>query len=164
MKKDAYYFPHYSNARHDRKLKRLMKDLGLEGYGIFFMLLEILREQIDFKFPYRDIDLLADEFNTSTAKIEVVLNKYELFQFDDDQNFFSTKFIFYLQPYIEKTERARAAANKRWKDTKQAIEGNKFNLISDANASANASTNVSAFAMRRQCVGNARKGKESIYI
>jgi hypothetical protein len=43
LSKDAYYFPHFYNARHDRKIKRLRKDLGIEGYGIFFMLLEVLR-------------------------------------------------------------------------------------------------------------------------
>ena len=66
--KDAYYFPHFCTARNDRKVKRLRKELGVEGYGIFFMLLEVLREQTDFKFPTEDIDLLADEFNTSEQK------------------------------------------------------------------------------------------------
>ena len=42
MEKDAFYFPHFSNARTDRKLRRVRKDLGLEGYGIYFMLLEVM--------------------------------------------------------------------------------------------------------------------------
>ncbi len=63
--KDAFYFPHFCNARHDRKLKRVRKELGLEGYGIFFMLLETLREQADYRYPIEDLDLLADEFGTS---------------------------------------------------------------------------------------------------
>ena len=56
MEKDAYYFPHFSNARHDRKIKRLRKELGAEGYGIYFMILEILREQTGFKYPLEDIN------------------------------------------------------------------------------------------------------------
>lgn len=114
MKKDAYYFPHYSNARHDRKIKRIIKELGVEGYGIFFMLLEVLREQTDFRYPIEDIDLLADEFGTSEQKVRTVISNYKLFDIDENELFFSPKLIFYLQPYIERTERARAAANARW--------------------------------------------------
>ena len=55
--KDAYYFPHFCNARHDRKIKRVTKELGVEGYGIYFMVLEVLREQTDFKYPLSEIDL-----------------------------------------------------------------------------------------------------------
>jgi hypothetical protein len=51
MEKEAYYFPHFCNARHDRKIRRLRKELGVEGYGIYFMLLETLREQQDLMYP-----------------------------------------------------------------------------------------------------------------
>lgn len=112
--KDAYYFPHFSNARHDRKIKRVRKELGLEGYGIFFMLLEILREQTDLKYPLDELDLLADEFGTSEAKVRTVVCNYQLFDVDENQNFFSPKLLLYLQPYFEKSEHARMMANKRW--------------------------------------------------
>lgn len=114
MKKDAFYFPHFANARHDRKLKRVQKELGLEGYAIYFQLLEVLREQLDFKYPFKDIDLLADEMGTSEPKVRAVICNYDLFILDEVDNFFSIKQIYYLQPYIEKTQRARNAALKRW--------------------------------------------------
>lgn len=114
MNKDAYYFPHFSNARIDRKIRRVRKDLGIEGYAIYFMLLEVLREQEDFSYPMHDIDLLADDFGTSDAKIEVVIKNYGLFDIDEHQNFFSIKQIEYLKPYLERQKRARTAALKRW--------------------------------------------------
>ena len=132
MKKDAYYFPHFCNARHDRKVKRIHKDLGVEGYGIYFMILEVLREQTDFKYPYRDIDLLADEFGVSLAKVEAIVNSYDLFEIDSNSDFFSPKLICYLQPYLEKSERARMAINKRWEkynEQKQLEENNDTNEI-----------------------------------
>jgi hypothetical protein len=141
MNKDAYYFPHFSNARHDRRLKRARKELGVEAYGIFFMILEVLRDQEDFSFPLSDLDLLADEFGTSEQKVEVIVKKYGLFQVDSDGNFFSAKFIEYLSPYLERSKRARNAALKRW------------GQISDANADAN--------AKQMQSAGNASKVKES---
>lgn len=133
MKKDAFYFPHFSNARHDRKIKRVLKDLGVEGYGLFFMLLEVLREQTDLKYPLSDVDLLADEFGTSVAKLKAIIAKYDLFQTDSDGKFFSIKQIFYLQPYFEKSERAREAANLRWKNTK--LDANALPSHSERNAS-----------------------------
>lgn len=112
MEKDAFYFPHFCNARQDRKIKRVRKELGLEGYGIYFMLLETLREQQEFKFPMEDIDLLADEFGTSEQKIRTVICNYELFQVDEQQNFFSISFIKYLAPYLEGKQRKRIAGIK----------------------------------------------------
>lgn len=124
MKKDAYYFSHFSNARHDRKIKRLRKELGIEGYGIYFMLLEVLREQFEFKYPLEDIDLLSEEFGTSEAKLKTVIANYGLFEIIEG-NFTSLKFIFHLTPYIEKSQRARDAAVIRW---------NKVNANACANA------------------------------
>lgn len=128
--KEAYYFPHFSVARNDRKIRRLRKQLGVEGYGIYFMLLEVLREQTDLSYPMDDLDLLADEFNTSEEKILVVIKGYDLFQLHEN-NFFSPKLIEYLQPYFEKSSRARNAALKRWdKET----DANAMQMHSKCNA------------------------------
>lgn len=134
MKKDAFYFPHFANARHDRKLKRVQKELGLEGYAIYFQLLEILREQLDYKYPVSDIDLLADEMGTSEPKVKAVIGNYDLFTLDEDNNFFSIKQLYYLQPYIEKTQRARLAAQKRWDSVND--DANAMQMHSKCNADA----------------------------
>lgn len=153
MKKDAYYFPHFSNARHDRKLKRVIKDLGIEGYGIYFMILEVLRDQMDFKYPLQDIDLLADEFGTSESKLRVVVTNYDLFQVDTSNNFFSMKQILFMQPYLDKTERARNAAKLRWSG------------ISNANALPNADANADANAMQgKEKKVKERKEKEELVL
>lgn len=114
MDKDAYYFPHFCNARHDRKITRLRKELGIEGYGIFFMLLEVLRDQTDLKYPLDDIDLLADEFGTSEPKVRTVICNYQLFKIDEQKKFFSPKLLVYLLPYFAASEKARHAAFIRW--------------------------------------------------
>ena len=109
MNKDAYYFPHFSNARHDRKVKRIIKELGVEGYGIYFMLLEVLRDQPDMQYPMDDIDLLADEFKTSEQKVNTVICNYKLFDITTDHKFFSPKLIEYMEPYFKmKEQRTRA--------------------------------------------------------
>jgi len=137
MKKDAYYFPHFSNARSDRKIKRVRKELGLEGYGIYFMLLETLREQQDFKYPIKDIDLLADEYGTSEQKVSAVVYNYDLFSVSDCE-FFSPKQIEYLIPYLENRERKRIGG----------IRGNllKYNKISKEELSKMSDSDVILFA------------------
>lgn len=109
-------------------------ELGLEGYAIYFMLLEVLREQNDFKYPTSDIDLLANEFGTSEQKVRVVICNYGLFEVDTSEMFFSIKQIYYLQPYIEKTQRARLAAQKRW--DKVESDANGMQMHSKCNADA----------------------------
>jgi len=117
MKKDAYYFPHFSNARHDRKLKRVIKEFGIEGYGIYFMLLEVLRDQPEMKYPLSDVDLLADEFRTSEPKINTIIANYGLFEVDKLNMFFSPKLEEYLEPYFkmkkQRIEAGKASAEKR---------------------------------------------------
>jgi len=127
MDKDAYYFPHFCNARHDRKIRRVRKELGPEGYGIFFMLLEVLRDQSDFRYPIEDMDLLADEFGTSEQKVRTVVTNYQLFDVDEKEQFFSPKLQVYLQPYLEKSQRAKLAAEKRWANHRKQIEECKSN-------------------------------------
>jgi hypothetical protein len=112
MEKEAYYFPHFCNARHDRKIRRLRKELGVEGYGIYFMLLETLREQQDLMYPLEDLDLLAEEFGVSEAKIQVAVSKYDLFEIDESQKFFSPKMLVYLEPYFRMKEQRREAGLK----------------------------------------------------
>jgi hypothetical protein len=162
MKKDAYYFPHFSNARNDAKIIKLRRIIGLEGYAIYFMLLEILREQTNFKYPLAGIEDLSFEWHVSKEKIFSVITQFELFQVDKE-NFFSSKLIFYLQPYLEKTERAKLAASVRWSNTQRQIE---YKPVADVDA--NAYPNAYPNAMQMQCgleckesKGEERKEKEN---
>jgi hypothetical protein len=144
MKKDAYYFPHFSNARNDAKLIKLRRVMGIEGYGMYFLLLEVLREQTDFKLPLNTLEDLAYEWHTSKEKLLTVIANFELFEIVEDY-FFSIKLVHYLQPYLEKSERARQAALTRWENTKAM----QMHTNSDANA------------LQMQCDGNASKGEET---
>src|SRR3990167_5227644 len=49
--KDAYYFSHDSNSRHDPKLTSFCSKYGIKGYAYFFMLIELLREQNNYRLP-----------------------------------------------------------------------------------------------------------------
>ncbi|MDH6357635.1 DUF4373 domain-containing protein [Parabacteroides sp. PF5-9] len=115
MKKDAYYFPHDSNAKDDPKCVLLIDQLGLEGYGIFWILIETLREQPDYKYPLNLLPALARRYNTSAEKIGTVVRSYELFNIEDEKIFFSESLIKRMLPLEDKKEKARIAAEIRWK-------------------------------------------------
>lgn len=53
--KDAYWFKHDANARHDAKLVALRTTEGMCGIGRYWCLIEILREQADY-----ELDLSLD--------------------------------------------------------------------------------------------------------
>ena len=81
------------------------------------MLLETLREQQDLMYPMEDLDLLAEEFDVSEAKIRVAVCNYGLFEIDEEEKFFSPKMIVYLEPYFKMKEQrklaGKASADKR---------------------------------------------------
>jgi hypothetical protein len=76
------------------------------------MLLETLREQQDLMYPLEDLDLLAEEFNVSEAKVRVAICNYGLFEIDEEQKFFSPKMLVYLEPYFKMKEQRKIAGQK----------------------------------------------------
>ena len=83
------YFPHDSNAKDDPKCVLLIDDMGMEGYGIYWMLIEVLREQPDYSYPIANAMALARRYNTSTESVKQVIYEYELFVVEEDRIFFS---------------------------------------------------------------------------
>lgn len=89
IKKDAYWFSHDSNAKDDPKSMKLIDQLGLEGYGIYWVLIEVLRDQADFRYPMELLPILARRYNTSGEKMKAVVGTYGLFTIDEEDKFFS---------------------------------------------------------------------------
>ncbi len=87
--KDAYYFTHDSNAKDDPKCMMLIETLQLEGYGIFWMLVETLRDQPEYRYPLILIPALARRYNTTAEKIKAVIHNYGLFVIDHEEFFYS---------------------------------------------------------------------------
>jgi len=97
--KDSYWFPHDSNARNDPKVLRLRRILGIEGYGIYFMLVEILRDQPGYSYKLAGVEDLAYEWHISREKILSVITEFDLFKVSDDAFFFSDSLINRMQPW-----------------------------------------------------------------
>lgn len=118
MTKDAFYFPHDSNAKDDPKMMFLIDQLGLEGYGIFWVLIETLREQKDYKAPITILPILARKYSTQVEKVKAVVTGYGLFKIEDSEFFFSQSLVDRLSAMVEKKQRKIEASKKaiavRW--------------------------------------------------
>lgn len=89
MEKDSFWFPHDSNASEDEKCILLIDQMGLEGYGIFWVLVEKLRSQADYKLKFKVVPGIAKRYGTSTEKMMTVITKFDLFQYDNNDFFYS---------------------------------------------------------------------------
>ena len=134
--KDAYYFSHDSNAKDDPKCVMLIEQLGLEGYGIYWVLIELLREQPEYKYPLSLISAIARRYNTTSEKMKTVIMSYELFNIENDEFFFSDSLMTRMEFFDTKREKARASINSRWNKVKElAADTNVLQTNYDSNTS-----------------------------
>ena len=84
MKKDAYYFSHDANAQDDPKMMVLIDQLGMEGYGIFWALIEKLRGEAQYRLAMNVTSSFARRWGTSKEKVDTVILKYGLFAFETE--------------------------------------------------------------------------------
>ncbi len=61
--KEAYYFSHDSNARNDEKVLCLRADYGVEGYGAFWFLIEMMFENQNTSLSHKHIKGIAHSLN-----------------------------------------------------------------------------------------------------
>jgi hypothetical protein len=93
----------------------------MEGYGIFWVLIETLRDQPGYKYPLSLIPALARRYNTTVQKMEAVIKGYGLFQFTENDFFYSQSLINRMIILEEKREIQRQKALKRWNNDATAL-------------------------------------------
>lgn len=140
-KKDAYYFSHDSNARHDPKILNLRKIFGNEGYALYFMTIEVMREQKTFEIDKKMIDFISTDLALECEKYKKFIDycvKIDLFT-KENGKIFSKSLKNRMELYQSKSNKARESALKRWQySQKEECERN-------------------ANALPTQCEGNALK-------
>lgn len=108
------YFSHDSNARNSDRLIPLRAELQAEGYAIYFMILERLREEPDYT-SVRDYAMLAFDFRVSAESVRRVVEDFDLFAFTEDgERFYSVSFLERMRAKDAKSEKLRQAAQARW--------------------------------------------------
>lgn len=131
----THYFSHDADARHDPKIVCMMNIFGVEGYGIYWCIVEILREEDNFKYKINNkywAEGLAGECKTTPDIIRKFIDtcvEIELFQ-RDDKYFWSDSLRKRMGKMTEIIENNRKAAKIRWnKYSKGKKESDKDNEI-----------------------------------
>lgn len=133
MAKDTFYFSHDYNTRNDEKIKFLIRKHGMQGYGIFWAIIEDLYNNANAL--RTDYDGIAYDLRVQSEVVKSIITDFDLFVFDGDC-FGSLSVQNRIDERDSKSIKARESAHKRW---------------------------TNANAMQSQCEGNAikeRKGKE----
>ena len=125
MAKDAYYFSHDSNAHNDTKILSMVCDYGMKGYGMFWVVVENLREQGEYKLKHEkstwkalsmQVQCTVDEVKKF---IEDCIYEYALFDMAEDLYFYSNSLNRRMDKYQNIKSKRVEAANKRWANTMQ---------------------------------------------
>jgi len=73
MSKDAYYFSHDANARNDPKIIQMLSVYKAEGYGWYWMLIEMMREQENYKLSIKSkyaVNAYARELDADAERLQ----------------------------------------------------------------------------------------------
>lgn len=111
--KEAYYFSHDSNARTDEKIVALLMKHKWEGYGLYWALIEKLRESTCYKLS-TNFNVLAYDLRTNNELIKSIVTGFGLFTIDESEGKFWSNRL--LRSMKKKSERAKKAAEIRWND------------------------------------------------
>jgi len=127
MAKDAFYFSHDSNARNDENIVSLRMDMGWEGYGLYWAVVEMLRDSETYEMAL-DYKRIAFALQTMPEQIEKVISDYQLFEIEN--NFFWSNSLKRRMELREKVSSERKkAAKKRWDKAKAMQLDNKSNAV-----------------------------------
>ena len=83
----ASWFSHDSNARNSKKLIRLRQKHGASGYGVYWMLIERLRDEAGYTSD-RDYEMISFDLRVDVEIIRSVVEDFGLFELSEDGRYF----------------------------------------------------------------------------
>ena len=150
MTKDAYYFPHDGNARMDLKISALRKKYGMKGYGIFFGIIEMLRETKEYQL-LDDWSSIAYDLREDEEAIVDIIKNFNLFVVDLENHFFYSKSL---------KERMKHLDDIR---IKRSIAGRKGGLASKRQANVKQTSSIKGKESKVK-YSKVKKNKENIFM
>lgn len=146
MKKVNNFFPHDFKARNDSKLVKVNMEMGMEGIGIYWCIIESLYEAGG-ALSISDIDTLSFDLHVDKNIILKLIKNYDLFQINNEK--FFSKSVTRRLSEIEKISKTKSNASKvRWQKQRE-NEGMHMHSTCNANG------------MHVENICNAKKRKEN---
>ena len=102
------YFSHDIGTRTSKEIILIIEDLGFEGYGLFWAIVEFMHRN--------ELKVGEERFicgKNYEAKIKSILNDYGLFHIEDDY-YISNRIIRNIEEQQEKSKAGRTAVETRW--------------------------------------------------
>jgi len=109
--KETFYFSHDYTSRADEKIKQLLYETGMEGYGIYWAIIEDLYQNDNLL--KCDFARLSYDYHCSSELIEKVILNFNLFKVDNN-TFSSISIQKRLELRESKSLKAKQSAQKRW--------------------------------------------------
>ena len=128
MVKEAYWFRHDSNARSDWKILALRSVYGMEGYGRFWYLVEMMRESEDNCLPFNKKPFyysLVSEWKITIDDVKKFIDdcifEFELFS-NNENSFWSVSLNERLEAYTNQKIKRQEDGRKGGRPRKEQIE------------------------------------------
>lgn len=113
------YIPHPSNCRQSSGIIALRIEEGAAGYGVYWMVLELLRDAPSYKYSCNPKAIAFAINESDIGLVERVCSNYGLFDSTDDGLIYSPWLLDQMGEYDEKKKKLREAGKKgaahRWK-------------------------------------------------
>ena len=172
--KDAYFFSHDCNARNDPKILALRSVYGAEGYGVYFMLIEILREQPDYKLSVNKYiwSTLAMQMQIDASKVEQIVTDCctefsengSALLVNDGEYLYSASLLRRMGKVDDISNLRREAARKRWENQPCKDLDGQDGCSSNANAEQNGTNKRKAKQRKpKQSKAEERKPEQTIF-
>ena len=149
------YFLHESTSFQDYKIIKMRSKLGIESYGIFWAVLELLFNEEN-KLCIDDYDALAFSLQCDSSKLKQVIEDFDLFVLEDGC-FYSKRLNNHIEDINNKSTKAKESASKRW-DNATAMRSH-----SDSNASISISSSKSKSISKSKIEDRIHDFKKSVY-
>ena len=117
--KETFYFPHDYSARNDPKLQDVLIDLGVEGIGVFWCIIEQLYEQGG-TLPISSCKSIAFALHVDCKVVESLIFDFDLFP-NDGEKFWSESVNTRLCKMNSIRDKRREAISRRW-SKKQSVD------------------------------------------
>lgn len=106
------YFSHDSNARNSEKLLNVRMKYGAAGYGIYFMIIERLREEVEYM-SVTDYNVIAFDLRVDSSVVKAIVEDFGLFDFTEDGEFFYSESLMRRMSAKDNISKSRSAAGKK---------------------------------------------------
>jgi len=131
MGKEAYYFSHDSNARNDERILELRDEFGWEGYGMFWAIVELLRDSSDYTLS-KSVAMLKQCLNIDKELAESFLNKcIDLGLFVENDGRFYSESLMKRMEEIDLKRAKRAEAGRKGGNAKAMLQQSPSNALAN---------------------------------